>query len=409
MHRTVLLLLVFCFVADGFACTSAVISGRITPDGRPLLWKNRDTDYLENSVKFFKGTKYSFIGIVNNGMKHKKEVWIGTNSAGFSIMNTQSYNLIKNVKDGDDPGPSNGSILYKALGVCATVADFRHFLDTISKPSGIEANIGVIDAQGGAAMFEVSYYKYVFYDANNLVDAPNGYIARTNFSFSGDKNEGAGYVRYATEDKALLPASTSKEITPHWIFSNLSRSFINSQLGIDLRNGNFNVPASSGWFVDQDFIPRNITSCSVVVQGVKKGENPDLTVMWTVLGYPPVSIAFPIWLKEAQTLLPSLYKYPIGSKVTPFGAKVDALKEKVFGFHQGSGTNKYFNWELLYNKTNTGIIQQLDPIEEKIVENAGYYIDRWRDKNRINSNELQKLYDELSEYVIEQYHSLFGI
>ena len=48
------------------ACSSVVISGKVTPDGRPLLWKHRDSDYLQNSVKFFKGEKYSFIAIVNS-------------------------------------------------------------------------------------------------------------------------------------------------------------------------------------------------------------------------------------------------------------------------------------------------------------------------------------------------------
>ncbi len=30
------------------ACTSAVVSGKVTLDGRWLIWKNRDTDYLRN-------------------------------------------------------------------------------------------------------------------------------------------------------------------------------------------------------------------------------------------------------------------------------------------------------------------------------------------------------------------------
>ena len=42
-----------------YACSSVVISGKVTPDGRPLLWKHRDSDYLQNSVKFFKGEKYT--------------------------------------------------------------------------------------------------------------------------------------------------------------------------------------------------------------------------------------------------------------------------------------------------------------------------------------------------------------
>jgi hypothetical protein len=29
-----------------FPCTVAVVSGKATPDGRPLLWKNRDTSSL---------------------------------------------------------------------------------------------------------------------------------------------------------------------------------------------------------------------------------------------------------------------------------------------------------------------------------------------------------------------------
>ena len=49
-------------------------------------------------------------------------------------------------------GAANGRVIYRALEVCATVEDFCHFLDTISKPSDVEANFGVINAQGGAAM-----------------------------------------------------------------------------------------------------------------------------------------------------------------------------------------------------------------------------------------------------------------
>lgn len=130
----------------------------------------------------FQGGKYSFIGIVNSGVKDPDEVWIGTNSAGFSIMNTQSYNL-EEVGPGEERGAANGRIMCMALEICATVEDFRHFLDTLSKPSMIEANIGVIDAAGGAVMFEVGYYGYVEYDANDPAVAPHGYVARSNYSF----------------------------------------------------------------------------------------------------------------------------------------------------------------------------------------------------------------------------------
>jgi len=44
------------------ACTVAVISGKYTKDGRPLLWKNRDTNYINNQIMFFNEGKYDFMG-----------------------------------------------------------------------------------------------------------------------------------------------------------------------------------------------------------------------------------------------------------------------------------------------------------------------------------------------------------
>ncbi|MBQ1831250.1 MAG: hypothetical protein II112_02650, partial [Bacteroidales bacterium] len=51
------------------ACTSAIFTGKSTPDGRPLLWKHRDTGELDNRIEFFpagNGRKYGFLGLVNS-------------------------------------------------------------------------------------------------------------------------------------------------------------------------------------------------------------------------------------------------------------------------------------------------------------------------------------------------------
>ena len=175
-----------CACAPAWACSSAVISGKVTPDGRPLLWKNRETGFLRNHMAYVKGEKYDFVADVNSdNFPSLKEAWVGSNTAGFALMNTQSYNLeLGDIAD-DDRGPKNGEVIYRALEICATVEDFCHFLDTIQKPSGIEANFGVIDAQGGAAMFEVDGNSYKMFDANDPDVAPHGYVARTNFSNGG--------------------------------------------------------------------------------------------------------------------------------------------------------------------------------------------------------------------------------
>lgn len=402
------LLLMWGMTSEAMACTSAVVSGKVTPDGRPLLWKHRDTGALQNSVKYFSGEKYSFIAVVNSGEDNPTDVWIGTNSAGFSVMNTQSYNLVE-VKDDEERGEANGRVMRRALEVCVTVDDFKVFLDTLAKPSLIEANFGVIDAQGGAAMFEVDYEKYVMFDANDPKDAPCGYIARSNFSFTGKVNVGAGYVRYMQEDKLLMPASAMKRITPAWIFSELSRSFANPILGIDLKQGDFNLPKGTGWFVEQDFISRHESASSVVIQGVKKGENPDLVTMWTALGYPPVSVALPLWVKGADRKLPALVQTEKDTAASGMSRRTTVLLDKVYAYNQGMGTNRYFNWELLYNLDKTGYMQLLAPVEKKVFQMTEPLMEEWRGKGTPDVQQMYQFYDELDRYVAGEYNRLFGL
>lgn len=397
---------IVCFATPVQACTSAVVSGKVTPDGRPLLWKNRDTDFMQNHIDYVKGEKYNFIAVVNSANAYLKEAWMGTNSSGFALMNTQSYNLV-DVKGDEERGAANGRVIYRALEVCATVEDFCHFLDTISKPSDIEANFGVIDAQGGAAMFEVDYYKYVMYDANNPKDAPYGYISRTNFSFAGKVNEGAGYVRYMEADQVLMKASATGSITPQFIFNDLSRSFRNRMLDIDLRSGAYNRPQASGWFVDQDFIPRSSTSCSVVVQGVKPGEKAELTTMWTLLGYPPTGIAVPLWVKDAGKLLPGMVRFGKEYEAALLSDWSLRLADRVFSYKQGMGTGRYLNWERLYSpEKGAGYMTAITAAEDEVFRTTKPLLEEWYKKGSLDIQAIPKLYDELESSIRMIYQSL---
>jgi hypothetical protein len=366
----------------------------VTPDGRPLLWKNRETGHLKNHMVYVKGEKYDFVANVNSDNFPKlKEAWVGSNTAGFALMNTQSYNLEKGDIADDDRGPKNGEVIYRALEICATVADFCHFLDTITKPSGIEANFGVIDAQGGAAMFEVDGNSYKMFDANDPDVAPHGYVARTNFSNGGELNLGYGYVRFLEVDRVLSKACAMGGITPQLIFNDIARSFRNNILDIDLRSGDFNYPKTSGWFTDQDFIPRNNTSCSIVVQGVKKGEDPELTVLWTILGYPPAGVAVPLWVKNN---LLAMMSYDKEKEAAPLSAaSLKLADEKVFHFKQGGGTKHYLHWENLYNLQGTGIMQKMIPLEEKVYQEALPLQQKFYKDGKVNEKELDALYGRM--------------
>ena len=95
MKKTILSVMLVCVaVVDAAACTSAIISGSLTADGRPILWKHRDTSDLNNKVERIDAAgKIPYVALFNSSDKECKEAWMGMNDAGFAIMNTASYNL----------------------------------------------------------------------------------------------------------------------------------------------------------------------------------------------------------------------------------------------------------------------------------------------------------------------------
>jgi len=87
-----------------FPCTVAVVSGKATRNGRPLLWKNRDTSGLDNKMIYYKGDKYGFIGLIDARDKDVRNVWAGINTEGFAIMNSASGDLSEEERGGGGNG-----------------------------------------------------------------------------------------------------------------------------------------------------------------------------------------------------------------------------------------------------------------------------------------------------------------
>lgn len=383
------------------ACTSVIVTGKMTPDGRPLMWKHRDTDASWNHMAFFNDARYRFVGLMNSN-DDAGGVWTGMNEAGFAIMNTASYNLKDDdVKEMDQ----EGQLMRKALGICKTVKDFENFLDTLSRPMRVEANFGVIDAYGGAAYYETNNSKYYKMDANDPELAPNGYLVYTNFSFHGRKDKGLGYIRYETARK-LFSEFKKDDFTPRNILGTCSRSFYNSLLGYDLKDEKFSPNQAKGWFVEQDFIPRKESTSALVIQGVKPGMSPELATMWTVIGYPPVSVAMPVWVKM-ENELPSLLAASEKSGKAPMCEKAMALRGRVYPIHRGNG-QKYLNWNLLYNDGQTGIMQQLQPVEDEVFAMFGKKQPEW-EKNGLNKEEVRQLYKQASDLIEKTYREKFGL
>ena len=143
--------LLFVFACKTVACTSFIVSGKATKDGRPMIFKNRDTGEVNNVVVVEQGDLYRYMGITAFSDKKPNDIWGGHNEVGFAIINTAAYNL--NGCEGKDTD-NDGRVMRRALEVCRTLADFEHLLDTLPKPMDVNSNFGVLDGEGGCAYYE---------------------------------------------------------------------------------------------------------------------------------------------------------------------------------------------------------------------------------------------------------------
>ena len=79
-----LLLVIPLFTALGQLneCSTVVSEGNGTVDGRPLLWKNRDTDQLNNKVVLVRERPYSYLALVDDDDSSGRTAWVGLNENG---------------------------------------------------------------------------------------------------------------------------------------------------------------------------------------------------------------------------------------------------------------------------------------------------------------------------------------
>ena len=272
-------------------CSTLVAAGAATVDGSPLLWKNRDTDTLSNKVVLVEDTPHRYLGLVNAHDPAGRMVWAGLNSAGFAVANSVAYNLPLEAGEQID---LEGIIMADALRVCATVAEFEAFLSRrLNRDLGSRANFLAIDARGGAAIFETHNHGL---ERLNCEEAPDKYLANTNFSRSGAQDEGMGYLRFDRE-MALLAAAPGGKLSHDYLLQVVARDVGHSLLGHPGRDAWKKLPAGVPlWLHTNHAINRPSTASAVVIRGVNPGGDPSAATMWVILGEPVTSIAVPLWV-----------------------------------------------------------------------------------------------------------------
>ena len=401
------ILLAFMFLSmlqTAHACTTAVVSGKFTVDGRPLLLKHRDTWAINNKIVVFTDGQYTYTGLVNSKDTKNKSIWIGYNDQGFAIMNSASYNLNN---DTIKQSGYEGRLMKLALQTCRTIDDFEKLLKGLDQPLKLEANFGVIDGLGGAAIFEVGNFSFTKFDANDPTVAPYGYLIRTNHSLTGELGKGGGYIRYSTAESVFTEAIRNGDFSAQTILQDLSRNLSNPLIKTDL-NDYDNLPENTPTYVPfMDYVPRPGTSSSVIVEGVKKNENPALMTMWSVLGWPVSSVVIPIWLRP-EVSLPNIVHYEAAIKDAPLCNLALQLKKRAFSYTWGYSSKYYVDINAIVNADHTGIWQVIEPFEDQIFEKAHTLLTQWR-KEEVNDNEMKAFYEWIDQAVPEFYQTQFGL
>ncbi len=348
--------------SEVLACTSGLFGASVTRDGRPLLWKHRDTSAVDNKVEYIPAEEGSFayVALFNASDRDCKEAWTGFNTAGFAIMNTASYN-IKDDKVPEKDMDKEGLVMTLALRHCATVDDFAMLLDSLPRPMGVEANFGVFDASGNGAFFETNNHSYIRYD---LKDQDQQALVRTNYSHSGRENEGFGFIREKNALHLLEPVLEANDLSPEYLTETVSRSFYHS-----LHDRDFLQDQCDGWAIDQDFIPRYKSSAVIVIEGIRAGEasqNPgELYVMWTGLGYPPCSEIYPVECRPEG--VDSSLRGLAANGHSEMSDRAKRRRDMVFPRKYDNG-DRYIKLNTLSNPEGTGFLQTLVPQNLEVYE-----------------------------------------
>ena len=403
MKRITLLLLATALTCSAWSCTSFIISGNATPSGKPAMFKHRDTGELNNRIAYFQGKKYAFIGLVNSPMLDG-EVWSGMNEAGFCIMNTASYNLRED--NFDCQMDREGELMYHALANCATIADFEAWLTTYPQPWGVEANFGIIDAQGGAAYYEMNNSRYIKYDVNTM---PEGYRVVTNFSQAGRYEDYEGWERYQTATAIMKEAfSREREISAIDAINLFSRKYRHEVLGVNYFQEN-----APQYIVDQDYIPRRITSAVICFQGVNVNSDPKYSVMWSALGYPACAVAIPLLMNSSSLPAYMVARNPKAKNGEALHSEMcDAslqIKDQwAFPMHISNG-KRYIALQtiLVGNENKPSLMTCTNNVEAKIQSDFLPLYQQWVE-GLMNDVTFYKCYQQSSKNWMKYYYSAFA-
>lgn len=362
-----------------YPCDVVVVSARASTTGRPFIWKSRDCSAnWHQEIKYYpalttKAGPYIMVNSFddaaqfNNGTPDNPSG--GVNQAGFGISCTSVY---------EDFNPFheiiniNTDLIRHALQECATLADWENLLKNFHKSHWgkvISGNFVVIDANGGAALYEC-YTGLVFagfhpmnfrkFDANNgKVTAFNGTLS---FTTTEDPGTGTNFIGFFARANSNSYITFNYGEERRWrmeeLLEDLAASgrlnYRNNMVEVIKDVNGKQVDAYGNQLDPSKFldnysttycISRAATRLSMLVDGVAPGGNPLQSVFWCALGEPSASVFLPYFV-YAGGVSPLAYVDDIDIDGTQYDLNDNSLLARA--------ANARETFEGLLYETNTG-------------------------------------------------------
>lgn len=433
----VLTLLVWSQTAS--ACDVAVVSAQASATGRPFIWKNFDcSSYWRQEMKYYPAANPSVGGyyllyhnddtmaLANNGDPLTPQA--AMNEAGFAISVAAVYEDFNPLHESKN---LNTDLVKDAAANCKTIAEFEAYIKVWpTQHSGhpISANYVVIDAHGGAALYEMYTgrwtdmgkpmpIQYRKFDANTgiatnhlgqmiTVSQPSpfpGFVNRTNLNNYIPFNPGRERAARATE--LLTKLAEDGDLSPEKIMFKVAKDTIGQQL---------NIPGGGDTKYSMTYcISRSQTRSGSVIEGVAPGGDPRLTTYWCAFGEPSVSVFVPTLAGShsvtdyvyIDTLLPNgiLADINDGCLLTNAEDLRETCNLELYESNRGNPIfgpdDKFINRLILY-----AIQKWTHPLEKIVVDKTNEYLAFYREHpDLIDPAEFQAFQQYCHRFVYENY------
>ncbi len=434
----ILLFLLLTNVA-ALACDIAVVSGKVTTNGRPLIWKNRDcsADWHQQISYFDAMTNkaggylmvynYDDVAEMNNGDKINPSG--GVNAAGFANACTSVYEDFNPIHEAYN---INTDLIRESLQQCATVEDFETLLINwrgAHPQKVISGNFVVIDAKGGASLFECytgnnlsQDMKFTRFDANTgeIKEFKNGdYIVtkEAQNDFIGFHNRANNHTNknYITINFGEERKERATDILTRLAQSNnLNYQTVMREVSEDVTGDqSYNSGAEETAYSTTYCISRNQTRLGLVVDGVKAGDNPALSTFWCALGEPSIAVYAPYFVEAKHVSYLSyidgigidgtLYDFNATSMLTRASNRREAFDNLIYKANTGSAFSgmdyKLMNKIELYTVQDWAFI-----LEDDVLEVTEDYLDDMRARPGLISQNNLKTFSAYSvDYIYQNY------